>query len=109
MMGKTTYRVPGDLTYGEARTMAAVASGDDPEGIEVWAVITFNHRSPGQHDLVITSNVIDRIPYLQALLEATIATIERIDNPDYLPEDNEQVFRLLARFNAHWRRFKRRH
>jgi hypothetical protein len=60
-------RVGANVTIGEAAIMAALATEVDPEHLEGWAVISFVHRDPFTHDLVIKSNLSDSIEALCGL------------------------------------------
>lgn len=60
----------GTLTVGEAKVSVGMMTDLDPQNIEAFVVLAYNHRAHDDHELIICSNLgedrqtLDRLLYL---------------------------------------------
>lgn len=104
--------VNGTITNGEAKVLAAMACETDPENVESFLVLTFNHRAVGHHELIMAGDVtVDPIMVAQMLSVCAMA-IDLLGNPvslllqrsDYERKTRPEMEAKIIRFCHHIRR-----
>lgn len=50
-------RITGDMTNGEVKNLVAMATEIEHDRLESFIVVAFKHNGPGNHEVVITSNL----------------------------------------------------
>jgi hypothetical protein len=92
----------GQLTNGEARTLAAMACEENPETLEVFLVIAFRHNDPGVHSVIVSGNITHSGEAVMGLLSLAAETVQGSGNTvkDYAPGQTDNK---ILRFCGHIR------
>lgn len=86
-----TRRVDGNMTNGETRNLAAIASEIDPETLEAFVIIAWQHHAPHKHEVIVTSNVSDSVGAVTGLLMLAMQCASGLEDTEHASTEDSNI------------------
>lgn len=91
--------VAAEMTHGECRTLASLASGIQPDSLEACLIIAFVHHGEHDHDVIVSGDVVGYAPMAASLVAMAERMIEQGGThagENRKPSNSSQGYRLVC-------------